>query len=52
MFVLLMPGTTLNKGIFFAGSPSMSFLVIYFAPALQSGYFPGGSLKSSLVSAR
>jgi hypothetical protein len=37
MFVLLMPGAALNKEVFVAGSPSMSFLVIHFSPALQPG---------------
>jgi hypothetical protein len=39
MFILLMLTAALNKVIFVAGSPSMSFLVIHFAPALQPGYF-------------
>jgi hypothetical protein len=35
MFVLLMHGAALNKRVFVSGSPSMSLLVIYFAPSLQ-----------------
>jgi hypothetical protein len=50
MFVLLIPGAALDKRVFVAGSPSMFFLDIHFAPALQSTWlFQGRPLKSILT---
>jgi hypothetical protein len=45
MLVLQMSGAVFNKGVFVAGSPSMIFLDIHFAPVLRSTWrFQGGPL--------
>jgi hypothetical protein len=50
MFVLQMSGAAFTTGTSVAGSPAMIFLVIHFAPALQSLWlFPGGPLESILT---